>query len=73
MGSEMCIRDSTGAVQGPATPHSLTLLNPLYLSTKLFNNELSLLNSFSAALVSALIALYLTGRYFRVQPIWSRY
>lgn len=69
----MLISGYTGAVQGPATPHSLTLLNPLYLSTKLFNNELSLLNSFSAALVSALIALYLTGRYFRVQPIWSRY
>lgn len=69
----MLISGYTGAVQGPATPHSLTLLNPLYLSTKLFNNELSLPNSFSAALVSALIALYLTGRYFRVQPIWSRY
>lgn len=69
----MLISGYTGAAQSTATPHSLTLLNPLYLSTKLFNNELPLLSSFSAALVAALIALYLTGRYFRIQPIWSRY
>ena len=69
----MLISGYSGATQSFMTSHSLILLNPLYLSTRLFNNELPLLSSFVATLAAALSALYFTGRYFRIQPIWSRY
>lgn len=48
-------------------------INPLHLSTKIFHGEISLINSFLAALTSSLLGSYLTGKYFRIQPIWSRY
>lgn len=53
--------------------HWLALINPLHLSTKIINGELPLATSFSAAFVSSTAGLYLTGRLFRIQPIWSRY
>lgn len=62
-----------GAAQEQDASHPLTLLNPLYLSTKIFYRELPLLDSFFIALTTSLAAIYLTGRYFRVHPIWSRY
>jgi ABC-2 type transport system permease protein len=63
----------TGAMQNFDATHPLALINPLYLSAQIFHGEISLLKSFITALPVSLMTIFLTGRYFRIHPVWSRY
>jgi ABC-2 type transport system permease protein len=47
--------------------------NPLHLSSRIFTSEIPLPASFCIALAALITGLYITGRYFRIQPVWSRY
>ncbi|MCX2890939.1 MULTISPECIES: hypothetical protein [Pseudomonas] len=69
----MLVSGYTGATLGHDAAQALTLINPLFLSAQIFHGEMPLLNSFLIALSASATATYLTGRYFRIQPIWSRY
>lgn len=53
--------------------HNVLALNPLQLSSKIFNNEIPLPAAFCIAFAALLTGLYITGRNFRIQPVWSRY
>lgn len=69
----MLLSGYLGSIQDRGTQHLLTLINPLSLSTSLFYGTLSLPATFLATLIALLAGLYLTGRHFRTQPVWSRY
>lgn len=69
----MLLSGYLGSAQSRSAPQSVLSLNPLQLSSKIFNHEIPLLTSFCIALAALLTGLYLTGRHFRTQPVWSRY
>lgn len=69
----MLVSGYTGATRNFDASHPLTLINPLHLSSQIFYGEISLLKSFTIALPALLISIFLTGRHFRIHPIWSRY
>ncbi|WDM60957.1 ABC transporter permease [Pseudomonas sp. NEEL19] len=69
----MLMSSYLGAVTGKEHDQLSALINPLYLSTRVFRGELPLLSVFPVALFLPLLGLYLTANHFRVQPIWSRY
>jgi ABC-2 type transport system permease protein len=69
----MLISGYTGATLEHDISHPLTLINPLFLSAQIFHGKTSLLNGFIIALTASATSIYLTSRYFRTQPIWSRY
>ncbi|PVZ41431.1 ABC-2 type transport system permease protein [Pseudomonas sp. CC120222-01a] len=69
----MLLSGYSGTLQPYSMSHSAFALNPLQLSSKLFNHEAPLLTSFCIALAALLTGLYLTGRHLRTQPVWSRY
>lgn len=69
----MLVSGYNGATMGHDASQALTLINPLFLSAQIFHGEMPLLNSFLIALSASAASTYLTGRYFRIQPIWSRY
>lgn len=62
-----------GSMHGHGSYHGFNLINPLYLTTQIVNGALPLLTSFMAALTASTAGLLLTAKYFRIQPIWSRY
>ncbi|MGE8305446.1 MULTISPECIES: hypothetical protein [Pseudomonas] len=68
----MLLSGYLGAAQH-STPHAVTLLSPLYLSTQIFLGDVSLPISFLSAFSASTLGIYLTGRFFRTQPVWSRY
>lgn len=69
----MLLSGYVGNTQANSTPHSVLSFNPLLLSSKIFTHEAPLLACFLIALSGLLTGLYLTGRNFRIQPVWSRY
>nr|WP_223279200.1 hypothetical protein [Pseudomonas putida] len=69
----MLVSGYTGATLRHDASQALTLINPLFLSAQIFHGEMPLLSSFLIALSASAASTYLTGRYFRIQPIWSRY
>lgn len=69
----MLLSGYLGGVHESAAPSWITLLNPLAISRQVILGRSSLLASFSLVLLLLLPALYLTARYFRIQPVWSRY
>ncbi|WP_236692902.1 hypothetical protein [Pseudomonas sp. 10-1B] len=69
----MLMSSYLGAATGKEQNQLIALVNPLYLSTRVFRAELPLLAAFPAVLTLALIGFHMTATHFRVQPIWSRY
>lgn len=69
----MLLSGYLGTAQSPATSQSMLSLNPLHLSSRIFTSEIPLPASFCIALAALITGLYITGRYFRIQPVWSRY
>ncbi|WP_176506782.1 MULTISPECIES: hypothetical protein [Pseudomonas] len=69
----MLLSGYLSTLQTYPVPHNVFALNPLQLSSKIFNNEIPLPAAFSIALATLLTGLYITGRHFRTQPVWSRY
>lgn len=69
----MLLSGYLGATQTTPSPQSIVSFNPLHLSSMIFTNEIPLLASFCMALAALLTGLYITGRHFRIQPVWSRY
>ncbi|WEZ87156.1 MULTISPECIES: ABC transporter permease [Pseudomonas] len=69
----MLLSGYLGATQMRLSPQSVVSFNPLHLNRMIFTNEIPLLASFCMALAALLTGLYITGRHFRIQPVWSRY
>ena len=69
----MLISGYAGTLQSQDVSHTLAHYNPLHFSSQLFLEKSIPTQSLLAALTTAFAALYLTARYFRIQPIWSRY
>lgn len=69
----MLLSGYLSTIQVYPVPHSVLALNPLQLSSKIFNDEIPLPAAFCIALAALLTGLYITGRHFRIQPVWSRY
>ncbi|MDZ3993788.1 hypothetical protein PspTeo4_28536 [Pseudomonas sp. Teo4] len=62
-----------GATYVNSSVSGLKSSNPLVLSTKIFLGEIPLAHSASIAFALLSICIFFTHRYFRIQPIWSRY
>jgi len=69
----MLLSGYLSTIQVYPASHNVLALNPLQLSSKIFNNEIPLLAAFCIAFAALLTGLYITGRNFRIQPVWSRY
>lgn len=69
----MLLSGYLGTLQAHPVSQGVFAMNPLQLSSKIFNNEIPLSASFCTALTALLTGLYITGRHFRTQPVWSRY
>ncbi len=48
-------------------------INPLFMSAKLFRGDISIAMAFPIVLILSVAAFCCTARYFRIQPVWSRY
>jgi len=64
-----------GFISASATESStpLSRYNPLALIAALLSGDIPLLTAAVAVAASFLFSLYLAKRYFRIQPVWSRY
>ncbi|WP_296234580.1 ABC transporter permease [Pseudomonas sp. UBA4617] len=69
----MLMSSYMGVITGIEHDDLIALVNPLHMSTRIFRGELPLPAAFLVALILPLIGFYLTVKYFRIQPIWSRY
>lgn len=69
----MLISSYRGASADHGQAGLLALVNPLQLSTLLFLNHNPPLQAFLLIAPCALLAFYLIVKYFRIQPVWSRY
>ncbi|MFJ4445659.1 hypothetical protein ACIPZ8_26700 [Pseudomonas sp. NPDC089422] len=69
----MLISGYAGASQHGKLASSVAYFNPLSLSVQLYDSRLPLFISFAIALTTLLIGLTTSIKYFRIQPVWSRY
>lgn len=69
----MLMSSYLGAITGKDHDQLIALVNPLQLSTRIFRGEIPLLAALPVALIPPLVGFYLTTKYFRIQPVWSRY
>lgn len=69
----MLLSGYMGSLQNPSSIEYASAINPLYLTTKIFSGEIPLAVSFPIAVAGAFTGLFLTWKFFRTQPIWSRY
>lgn len=69
----MLLSGYLGSAEQASTLKSVGDVNPLYLATRIFSGEISLVASFCIAATALAISLFFTGRFFRIQPVWSRY
>ncbi|HDS1763693.1 MULTISPECIES: ABC transporter permease [Pseudomonas] len=69
----MLMSSYLGAITSETHEQLISLVNPLYVSTRIFRGELSLLAVFPVAFTLTLVGFCVTANHFRIQPIWSRY
>lgn len=69
----MLISSFIGAATVESQHPVVMLLNPLLVSTQLFHGNLALGMVFPPFFMLSIIAIYLTAKHFRIQPVWSRY
>jgi len=69
----MLVSGYAAAAHDPLAYSWVNSVNPLFLTTQIVNGTYSLSGSFIAAWAALSAGLLLTARYFRIQPIWSRY
>lgn len=69
----MLISSFLGAATVESQHPVVMLLNPLLVSTQLFHGNLALGMVFPPFFMLSIIAIYLTAKHFRIQPVWSRY
>lgn len=69
----MLISSFLGAATVESQHPVVMFLNPLLVSTQLFHGNLALGMVFPPFFMLSIIAIYLTAKHFRIQPVWSRY
>lgn len=69
----MLLSGYLGSLQNSSPIHYASFINPLYLATMIYNEEIPLVLSLPVASAGAFVGLLLTWKFFRIQPIWSRY
>lgn len=69
----MLLSGYMGSLQNPSPIKYLSTINPIYLTTMIFSGDIPLTFSFPIAVAGASTGLFLTWKFFRIQPIWSRY
>lgn len=69
----MLLSGYLGSLQNSGPIQYASVINPLYLTTMIISGQIPLAFSFPIAIAGALTGLFLTWKFFRIQPIWSRY
>ncbi len=69
----MLLSGYLGSLQNSGPIQYASVINPLYLTTMIISGQIPLAFSLPIAIAGALAGLFLTWKFFRIQPIWSRY